>query len=220
MKINNSKRLAFHLKKLANIYMRAKSVVIDAGYGPEIDWQEEIDFSNITESNFLRESGWVIMSCGMREQVVRQKFPHISAAFFNWEGAQKIVINKKRCITEAMFHFGHEGKINAIVHIATHVFDNGFESVRQGIEVGGVDYIMTLPYMGPATSYHFAKNVGLPVAKPDRHLTRISEAAGYSSAQAMCADIAEITGDKIPVIDIVFWRFATLDRDYLYYFSS
>ena len=218
--MNNSEKLAPHMSKLANVYMGAKSAVIDAGYAPEIDWQECIEFSNVTESDFLRESGWVIMSCGMRETVIRQKFPHISAAFFDWETAEKIVRNKKKCTTQALKHFGHSGKIKAIVHVATHVFENGFESVRQGIEMTGVEYLTQLPYMGPATSNHFAKNIGLPVAKPDRHLTRIAKVAGYSSAQLMCADIAEITGERIPVIDLVFWRFATLDKNYLSYFSN
>lgn len=206
--------------RLADIFLRAKAVVIEEGFGAEIDWQNQIKLSQITEKDFLREAGWVILSSGMRETVVRQKFPHISAAFFDWETAEKIVRNKKKCTTQALKHFGHSGKIKAIVHVATHVFENDFESVRQGIEMTGVEYLTQLPYMGPATSYHFAKNIGLPVAKPDRHLTRIAEVAGYSSAQLMCADIAEITGERIPVIDLVFWRFATLERDYLSYFSN
>ena len=206
--------------RLADIFLRVKAIVVEEGFGTEIDWQNQISFSKITETDFLREAGWVILSSGMRETVVRQKFPRISAAFFDWEAAERIVRNKKKCTSQAMQHFGHAGKISAIVHISTHLFENGFEAVRQGIEMIGIEYIIQLPYMGPATSYHFAKNIGLPVAKPDRHLTRIAETVGYSSAQSMCADIAEITGEKIPVIDIVFWRFATLYKDYLSYFSS
>ena len=219
-KMDNSERLAPCLSKLANMYMRAKSVVIDAGYGLEIDWQAGIALSDITESDFLREAGWVILSCGMREAVIRNKFSLISAAFFEWKSAAKIVCYKSQCLREAICHFGHEGKIRAIIEVARRVFENGFEGVREAIGSGGIDYIITLPYMGPATAYHFAKNLGLPVAKPDRHLTRMAEAAGYDVPQSLCADIADITGDKISVVDLVLWRFATLERDYVSYLCN
>jgi len=207
-------------KSIADIFLTLKAVVIKQGFGSEIDWQDQIVFSEISETEFLKEAAWVILSSGMRETVIRRKFPYISTAFFEWEAAQKIVRYKRKCITQAMRQFGHKGKINAIVQVATHVFRNGFNAVRKGIEKKGVEYITQLPYMGPATSYHFAKNVGLDVAKPDRHLIRIAEAAGYASAQSMCADISEITGEKIPVIDLVFWRFATLNKNYLSFFSN
>lgn len=206
--------------RVADIFLRVKADVIEEGFGAEIDWQNQIRFSQVTESDFLREAGWVILSSGMRETVVRQKFPHVSAAFFDWDTAERIVHNDEECTAKALQHFRHSGKIRAIVNVATHVFENGFQAVHHGIEMAGVDYITQFPYMGPATSLHFAKNIGLPVAKPDRHLIRIAEATGYSSAQSMCADIAEITGERIPVIDLVFWRFATLERDYLSYFSN
>lgn len=206
--------------KMADIYRKVKKNVIEKGFVEEIDWQNDVSFSQITESDFLREAGWVILSSGMRETIIRRKFLGISTAFFEWESAEKIVQNKERCLNAAMQHFGHFKKISAIIQIAKHVFGNGFDIVCKAIQAQGIQYIMKLPYMGPATSYHFAKNIGLHVAKPDRHLRRIAEVLGYYSPQLMCADIATMTGDKIPVIDLVFWRFATLDRNYLSYFLN
>jgi hypothetical protein len=31
----------------------------------------------------------------------------------------------------------------------------------------------------------------------------------------LCADIARVTGEKVSVVDLVLWRFATLDSNYL-----
>jgi len=207
-------------EKLASVYMTVKFSVIEAGYDSEVDWQENTKFENITESYFIKEGAWVILSSGMREIIIRQKFPGISAAFFGWESAEKIVRNKEKCFEEAIQHFGHRKKINAIIQVAKHVLENGFNNVCEAILNESIQYIIKLPYMGPATSYHFAKNIGLPVSKPDRHLRRIAKTIGYSSPQLMCEDIAEVTGEKVSVIDLILWRFATLNRNYLTYFCN
>lgn len=212
--------IRYRQTKMADIYREVKKAVVEKGFVEEIDWQNNVSFSQITESDFLREAGWVILSSGMRETIIRRKFLGISTSFFEWESAEKIVRNKEKCLNAAMQHFGHFKKISAIIQIAKHVSGNGFDIVCKAIQSKGIQYIMKLPYMGPATSYHFAKNIGLHVAKPDRHLRRIAEALGYYSPQLMCADIAKMTGDKIPVIDLVFWRFATLDRNYLSFFLN
>jgi thermostable 8-oxoguanine DNA glycosylase len=64
------------------------------------------------------------------------------------------------------------------------------------------------------TVYHLAKNIGLQFAKPDRHLVSISNKAGYQDVQAFCRDISNQVGDSITVVDLVLWRFATLEKNY------
>ncbi|MFA5238886.1 MAG: hypothetical protein WC476_04150 [Phycisphaerae bacterium] len=203
------------VEKLANFYMDVKLFVVAAGYASEIDWQEQQKIANIDESDFLREGAWVILSSGMRETIIRQRFTNISEAFLEWESAEKIVRQEKRCIEDAFQYFKHLPKLKAIVNIAIHIFENGFDRVIESIKHSGLDYITRFPYMGPATSCHFAKNLGLPLAKPDRHLLRITQKMGYSSPQKLCSTIAEQTGDKISVVDLVLWRFATLTPNYL-----
>ena len=83
----------------------------------------------------------------------------------------------------------------------------------------GVEFIQTLPFMGPATSYHLAKNIGLDVVKPDRHLLRMAAAVGYDSPSLLCEDIAASVGDRVSVVDVVLWRFATLNSNYTDYFA-
>ena len=218
MKTNSESEDSSLLDKIACAYISAKSFVIEAGYHSEIDWQENTQFAKIEESDFLREAAWVILSCGMREAIVRQKFPMISEAFFDWESAKKIINNKNKCLEGALRYFKHRRKIESIIEISAHVHINGFANVCLSIENEGIEYIMKFPYMGPATSYHFAKNLGMPVSKPDRHLCRIAKTLGYSSPQLMCSDISQLTGEKVSVIDLIFWRFATLQKNYLSFF--
>ncbi|MDQ2977114.1 MAG: hypothetical protein M3R69_17095 [Acidobacteriota bacterium] len=201
-------------------YMTAKEKIIDCGYAHEIDWQENLSFCRLTESEFLREAAWVILSSGMREVIIRRTFADVSRAFCEWESARRIVDRRDVCRKSALARFNSPRKIDSIIHIAAHVVDRGFDNVCQAVLNDGVDYIAQFPFMGPATSYHFAKNIGLSVAKPDRHLSRIAESVGYRSVHSMCRDIAQLIGDKISVVDVVLWRYATLDKNYLQLFSE
>jgi len=82
-------------------------------------------------------------------------------------------------------------------------------------EIDPINALQQFPYIGPATSYHVAKNIGFPVAKPDRHLCRFAELSGYQNPSDLCQALAEYIGDPIAVVDIVLWRFATLQHDYM-----
>ncbi len=208
------------LEALGSAYMTAKRMILEAGYAFEIDWQDTLVFDRITETDFLREAAWVVLSSGMSEFIIRRKFPKISEAFLDWESAGQIAESGAQCSEAALLHFKHSKKIESILNIALHVHEHGFEVVCECIKQDGVHYLSQFPYMGPATSLHLAKNIGLQVAKPDRHLTRISESVGYSTPEQMCIEIARIVGDKVPVVDLVLWRYATLEKDYLRLFPT
>jgi len=205
--------------KLASAYLTAKETVIELGFASEIDWQHNLSFKDLTETLFLREAAWVILSSGMREAVVRAKFPALSRAFCGWGSARAIVNRKVTCRQKALCAFAHEGKIEAILQVAEEVGQKGFSEVKSLLARYGVGYIHKFPYMGPATSLHLAKNIGLPVVKPDRHLLRVTKVTGYDTPEDMCNAIAGVIGDKISVIDLVIWRYATLHRNYLSLFS-
>jgi endonuclease III len=190
------------------------------GHAAEIGWQEDIIFDHITETDFLRETAWVILSSGMKESVIRRKFNEISEVFYQWESAFLIVNNRDRCMTKALNLFNNNKKISAIIEICEQVNLRGFFEIKKSVAEQGTNYLLQFPFLGPATSLHLAKNIGLPVAKPDRHLIRIVNAVGYNSPQDMCSDIALLTGEEIAVIDLVLWRYATLNTDYLELFRN
>lgn len=205
--------------ELTEVYSRASQFVVDCGFEDEIEWQRSRQLEQMTETQFLSEAAWVVLSSGMRETVIRSKFPSISKSFHHWESADEIHQNAKVCREQALTYFGHSGKISAILTIVEHVAETGIDSVKEELASSGVSFISNFPYMGPATSYHLAKNLGLDVAKPDRHLIRITEAAGYDSPDSLCRTIADYTGESIAVIDVILWRYATLRDDYIDTFS-
>jgi hypothetical protein len=155
----------------------------------------------------------------MRESVIRKKFPTISRAFYQWRNSDTIIRNCEKCKIRALLVFRHEQKIDAIINIAKRISICGFRSVKNRIQNEGIKFIQTMPYMGPATSYHLAKNIGLDVIKPDRHLLRITTATGYDNPHHLCEDISLSVGDRISVVDLVMWRFATLNPNYIKFFE-
>lgn len=206
--------------RIVDTYLDIRSDIIAAGYAHEIDWQDGVEFNGVTESQFLREAAWVVLSAGMSEVVVRRKFNELSPIFFEWESASEIIDSREECRRRALKVFNHRPKISAIVSIAEKIKKSGFDKIRDQIAIGGIDYLTTFNYVGPVTCYHLAKNIGLDVVKPDRHLERIALTLGFQSPTMLCQTISDFTGDKLSVVDIVLWRFATLNRDYLKLFRS
>ena len=200
---------------LASAYVKAKLKVLASGFGPEIIWQKTVRVDELTEADFLRECAWVILSSGMRESVVRRKFPGIGEAFFHWASAQEIVWHRDHCVRSAMLCFRNVRKIEAIAQSAQIIHVKGFEALRDDIACDPIAALQRFPYIGPITSFHMAKNIGLSVAKPDRHLCRLAALSGYEQPADLCSAIGEYIGDPISVVDIVLWRFATLHQDYL-----
>jgi hypothetical protein len=196
-------------------YFCAKSAVIAAGFSEEIDYHDWLSFENLRERDFLREAAWVILSSGMRESVVVQKFPGVSEAFLGWSSGQSIVAKKDSCRSAALAVFRHIPKIDAILEVASTVAAEGFMQIRKQIEEHGAQYLQCFSFIGPATSLHLAKNLGMNVVKPDRHLVRIASALGYQSAEEMCREVAMALGERACIIDVVFWRFATLNPHYV-----
>lgn len=199
---------------IATAYLLAQSHVWSAGYADECrSWRQQAP-EDITEYQFLREAAWVVLSSGMRESVVRSRFPGVSEAFRWWRSAAEIASDGARCVDHALQCFQHRPKMRAIVTIAEQIADAGMDTWRHRMAADPIGSLRSLPFMGPATACHLAKNLGCDVAKPDRHLSRIAAAAGFDSAHDLCSAIAAFTGQPRASVDSVLWRYATLVPDY------
>ncbi len=205
---------------LAQAYQSARDLVVAAGHADEIAWQARVRLEDVTEPYFLRENAWVVLCSGMRESIVRTRFARISDCFLNWESAAAIVGRQSECRHWALQHFNYPGKIDAIICTAKRLATEGFEAFMAAVSVDPISTLQSLPFIGPVTSHHLAKNIGVPVAKPDRHLLRLAAVAGYGDVQSFCTDISDVVGDPVHVVDLVLWRFATIEPAYLQAFSE
>src|SRR5438445_11362706 len=99
-------------------YQYARATVWRAGFAEEATRWRSCEPHAVIESDFLREAAWVVLNSGMRESVVRTRFPLISASFRWWRSAAEIARHARECIEEALACFRHESKIQAIASIA------------------------------------------------------------------------------------------------------
>jgi hypothetical protein len=201
---------AFGIDELVRRYLLAKRIVIEAGFEAEIAWQSSLCPHRVTEQSFLREAAWVVMSAGMAEAVVRRRFPLMRSALHDFE--PKAIANDGTVRSAALSVLRHERKVDAILVIARRVFELGDATIRRKLSEDPWTLLTSLPYMGPATSKHLAKNLGLAVAKPDRHLICIARSAGRRDVATMCSEIAAWLDEPPQLVDLVLWRWAVLHK--------
>ncbi|MDR2869892.1 MAG: hypothetical protein LBV04_05545 [Deferribacteraceae bacterium] len=195
-------------------YKRAKQKVIDLGYENEIVWQTEQSPDHINEQTFLQEAAWVIYCSGFREETVRQHFNLISLCFCDWESAETIAKKKIMCISSAMCVFKNSRKHCAVAEVADIISNHGFANYKKKLNENTLETLQQLPFIGKITSYHLAKNLGFDIAKPDRHLTRLTKYFGYDNVNTLCKEISCHSGDPVRVVDLILWRY--LERQQMF----
>lgn len=197
------------IQKALRIYSEAKFFGAISGFAGEAQRHNSQIFADFTESDLLREAAWVILCTGFSARIVRGVFDYISLCFCDWESAKSIVEAAPMCRATALSAFRNSAKIDAIIESAQFIDKTHFGVLKKQILLSPVQTLAGLPYIGPVTSLHLAKNLGLSVAKPDRHLVRLSKLTGFENAHRLCSTIASHTGDKVHVVDIVLWRYMT-----------
>lgn len=190
-----------------DLYREAKNHVLRQGYAEELCWQAKLRPELTTETDFLREAAWVIYCSGFREATVRKYFDYLSLCFCDWESSSIIATMGQRCVDAAMLGFRAKKKHEAIVAIAARIASVGFEAFYSKILDAPLENLQQLPFIGPVTALHLAKNLGFSVAKPDRHLLRFSRKHGYETVHTMCLELSALSGDTVQVVDLVLWRY-------------
>lgn len=173
-------------------YENLRERLVHAGYREEIEWCKNIkDCGSATE--FFVEYTWVVICAGMKEQIARKILDtKVLPAII-----KKIPVYKV---------YKHVSKAKAIEHVWTrqHEIFEAYKKAKDKIE-----FLVTLPWIGNITKYHLARNLGVDCCKPDRHLQRIASSYGVTPLE-LCSRLANESGDRIGVVDIVLWRAANL----------
>ena len=189
------------------IFRRASEYVAKAGLADEIRWQRASTLQAFTESEFLRESAWVILCSGFRESIVRRMFDQFSLCFCDWESASSIARNSTVCKRSAAVIFGNRKKLDAIAAVSHAITTVGFRRFKRLVLLNPISQLQTLSYIGPVTAWHLAKNLGMDVAKPDRHLLRVSTLLGFEDVLTFCREIATKFNEETKVVDLIVWRY-------------
>lgn len=172
-------------------FMGIYEALMSAGYEKEIDWSENLSSCQSGEQ-FLKEYTWVVLNSGMKNQVARKIYERINRALS--EGISISTV------------FNHKGKLKAIIDM-NRDYNEVFKKYLKAKDK--LKFLESLPYIGKITKYHLAKNLGMDICKPDRHLVRI--ASQYCTTPLeLCKKLSKATGLRISTVDVVIWRAANL----------
>lgn len=176
----------------ADRYRELKAAIITAGFKHDIEWAETIQpIENRNADDFFNEYAWVVINSGMKNQV----------AHIIWDRVRGALMSGRNVSKSEFGHFGKVAAINAAFSKRRELFE-AYKAATDKME-----FMRSLPFIGPITVFHLAKNFGLSFAKPDRHLVRI---AGKEGTHPMCARLAKESGDSVVVVDTVIWRAGNL----------
>lgn len=179
---------------LIDFYHEAKRFCIAQGYEYEIKAVRERKFADCDAEEFFCQYIYVILNSGMNNQWAEKKYE----LFFKNNLDVNIIRHPSK----------HKATERAIVE-----YGDWFEKLKSiSDEMEKLTFLDSLPFIGKITKYHLARNLGLDVAKPDRHLVRLSAQFGFVDVQEMCTCISQTTGDRIGVVDVVLWRNENLKR--------
>jgi hypothetical protein len=183
---------------LLSYYRRARGVVMGSPHAHEVSWYQSLQPERVTESEFLRETAWVILCSGFSERAVRRVFSYVSLCFCDFESAAYMHLRANACIMTAARRYAHMPKLQAVASAAAFVAQwRDFSEFRRELLRDYDTLLRNIPYIGPITVRHLAKNIGFDVAKRDRHLVRVGERFGYSDVDRMCLDLSVATDSVV-----------------------
>ncbi len=185
------------------------------------DYQWEIDLvegrhltDDVDEVTFLREFAYVVLNSGMKNDVVEGLWKTFLEAWNFFEDWREIDVS--RAIVRSSQVFNHRKKLagiaNAVLFLRSPCEPDGVWPVlRSRLRAVGPDVLKSnFDFMGPATSRHLARNLGIDCVKPDRHLVAVARAAGFYTPDVFAAHLAALSGDRVGTVDVIVWRHASI----------
>jgi hypothetical protein len=168
-------------------FRRIEQALREAGYADDNQWAEQLK-PPADALEFAEAAVYVICNSGMHYRVAQDIFARCMASLRRKGTVRKV--------------FGHPGKAKAIGSIWKER-EQLFAAYRCAEDK--VEFCQSLPWIGPVTSHHLAKDLGVDVAKPDVHLARLARRDKTTVAK-LCAKLARQTGYRQATIDTVLWR--------------
>lgn len=159
----------------------------NAGFSSDIDWSEAVPPATSPEE-FADRAIYVICNSGMKNSVAEPIYEACMAALHKGKRVRRV--------------FGHPGKRVAIQNIWN---DRERLFLAYLLAAEPVAFLQRLPWIGPVTKYHLAKNLGADVAKPDVHLERLAR-RDKTTTDKLCQRLSHATGYRAATIDSILWR--------------
>ena len=168
-------------------FRRLEAALRRRGYGPTIEWSQTIT-APIDAEAFASEAIYAVINAGMRVTVAETIYRRCMTA-----------LEAAGTVSGA---FGHRGKAKAIDTLwrdRARLFGEYLDADDQ------LTFLAALPWIGPVTVNHLAKDLGHDLAKADRHLVRLANRDRTTTAK-LCSRLAVASGYRIATVDTILWR--------------
>ncbi len=184
-------------------------------YPEQLEAFSKVKFEEVTPRHFFVEYAWVVHATGFSAKQVGKMMDRLIPLYEDFVAFSKLEDTE---LSEVLAVCNNPQKVKAV--------RNAAKLVRGGIDAFGwvkyrADHLSTpellqkLPYVGPVTCFHLARNIGLlECVKPDLHLVRMAEHWGYEDPMEMCRAVRP-SGMPLGIVDLILWysasTFGTLD---------
>jgi len=174
---------------MSKAYFERIVAVLKQKYPDEYD--ESMEFKRVskpaTAKEFAEEVIYVICVSGFKATIAKAISRRCISALKKGHSAKTV--------------YGHLGKSKAIDQVwqDRKLYFEEFKKAKN------VDWFETLPFIGPITKYHIAKNCGFNVAKADVHLVRLAK-NWNTTVDKLCTHLVDQTGYRKAVVDSLLWE--------------
>lgn len=177
------------IQNVKDAYPQIRQAIVQIPDAAElINWVEHL--RRPAEANeFAFRIAFVIMVSGFRYCICKRISEFVKAALVSGQP-----------VFNAFRHPGKAAAIQLIYNDRQRLFEEFGTVPDERIP----NWCETLPWVGPVTKYQAARDLGMNVAKPDRHMLRLGASIG-ETVQVICEHVAESSGDRIATVDLVLW---------------
>jgi DNA-3-methyladenine glycosylase I len=198
------------------------------------DYYRNFETRTLNDSDYFDILVIIIFYSGFRSETVTKKLPAIRKHFLSYEIVANYNQDNIEHIMGDVDMIKNESKIRACIYNAGVLkrLIAGYGSFSKYIESFNAkeslenlillkeDVKRRFKYLGEITSYHLLTDIGLPVLKPDRVITRIFKRLGLIEDTNQLLEtimqgrkFSEATGYPIRYIDIIFVKYGQVGVD-------
>lgn len=193
-------------------YFEKAHAFVKEFYPEQLKAFSAVRFGDVDSDFFFREYAWVVHATGFSAKAVGKFMPRLIGAYGIWSDLAEEEFDV--AFERVMEVCDNRQKAKAVwttakllaqeVGLAQGGWD-GFKEAR----LSSPEKLQGLPYVGPVTCFHLARNIGLlECVKPDLHLVRMAEHWGFPDCVAMC-EAMRPEGMPLGIVDLILWYAAS-----------
>jgi len=187
--ISNQEEIIEKFRKILDYTINNSSYIIDL-----MKYYDSISIKNLEYSDIYSELCWIIYNSGFKYEIIKKYWPSITKEFYSFDVFKvsdlNIDINKNAEKICKNTNFNNFRKAKYCIYNAKRIIDLDNEKQQCG---GFKGYLLNISEMelkdiikniqtildqlgfkgiGKITIFHFLKNIGIDIYKPDIHVTR------------------------------------------------